>query len=344
MRGTPTSSRAAQRLFYLLNLALAPVTLVGYLLWIGRIYRCRKDSGASTTAQGPLSARYTMHVLGLRRDDAAYRLLLALPSTSRLAILLTGGPMLLAHRLTGYVPSAFRYPFEGEVPPQFEASARVTFVDAAVERALATSDQFVILGAGFDTRSFRLPRERSKAGASQIRCFEVDLPRTQAAKRQLLRQVGLDASGITFVPADFAVEDWFARLVEGGFDPTRPAVFLWEGVIMYLDRPAVESTLRKIAGTAVGSVLVFDYFTTEPLRSPGLYWRYGRAATRAAGEPLRFGVDSRPPSRERLAELLQTCGLALAEQRTLGAETGGKRAWGGFAVAVVPAKTEQSLP
>jgi O-methyltransferase involved in polyketide biosynthesis len=29
--------------------------------------------------------------------------------------------------------------------------------------------------------------------------------------------------------------------------PRRPAVFLWEGVIMYLDRPAIESTLRKIA-------------------------------------------------------------------------------------------------
>jgi O-methyltransferase involved in polyketide biosynthesis len=29
--------------------------------------------------------------------------------------------------------------------------------------------------------------------------------------------------------------------------PRQPAVFLWEGVIMYLDRPAIESTLRKIA-------------------------------------------------------------------------------------------------
>jgi O-methyltransferase involved in polyketide biosynthesis len=104
---------------------------------------------------------------------------------------------------------------------------------------------------------------------------------------------------------------------------------------MYLDRTAVESTLRKIASTAKGSVLVFDYFTTEPLRSRGLYWRYGRAATRAAGEPLRFGIDSTPPSRDRLVELLHSCGLALAEQRTLGKETHSKRAWGGFAVATV---------
>jgi hypothetical protein len=60
-----------------------------------------------------------------------------------------------------------------------------------------------------------------------------------------------------------------------------------------------------------------------------------RAGTKAGGEPLKFGVDSTPPSRERLAELLQSCGLSLGEHRTLGQETEGKRAWGGFATAIV---------
>jgi hypothetical protein len=80
-------------------------------------------------------------------------------------------------------------------------------------------------------------------------------------------------------------------------------------------------------------VLLFDYFTTEPLRSRALYWRFGRATTRAAREPLRFGIDSTPPTRARLTELLEPCGLTLADQRTFGDETGGKRAWGGFAIA-----------
>ena len=331
MRVRPSGRRAAT-VFYIVNVLLFPITLVGYVVWLVRIYMARRASGASISAQGPLSARAFMHQLRLRRDAAAYRLLMALPSTSGLAMLLTAGPMLLAHRLTGYVPSAFRYPFEGDVPPQFEASARVTFVDAAIERYLATINQFVILGAGFDTRAFRLPRP------GQIRCFEVDTPQTQASKRQLLHKAGIDSTGITFVAADFETEDWLARLVEAGFDPHQPAVFLWEGVIMYLDRQAAESTLRKIASTATGSVLVFDYFTIEPLRSPGLYWRYGRTMTRAAGEPLRFGIDSTPPSRDRLSALLQSCGLALAEQRTLGQETDGKHAWGGFAVATVATK------
>jgi hypothetical protein len=93
--------------------------------------------------------------------------------------------------------------------------------------------------------------------------------------------------------------------------------------------------LRKIASTAKGSVLALDYFTTEPLESKAFYWRYARFGTKAAGEPLKFGIDSTPPSRERLAELLQACGLVLGEQQTLGKETGGQRAWGGFTTALV---------
>jgi O-methyltransferase involved in polyketide biosynthesis len=106
-------------------------------------------------------------------------------------------------------------------------------------------------------------------------------------------------------------------------------------VIAYLDREAVETTLRKIASTARGSVVAFDYFTTEPLESQALYWRYARAGTRTAGEPLKFGINSTPPSSERLAEFIQSCGLSLGEHRTLGHEAEGKRAWGGFATATV---------
>jgi methyltransferase (TIGR00027 family) len=240
--------------------------------------------------------------------------------------------MLLAHRVTGYVPKAFRYPFEGDIPPQYESSARMTFFDTAVDRYLASIAQFVILGAGFDTRAFR-PKGVPKD--IRVRSFEVDAPKTQTVKRETLERAGIDSTRVTFVAADFEKEDWLVRLVEAGFDPALQALFLWEGVIVYLDREAVETTLRKIASTARGSVVAFDYFTTEPLESQALYWRYGRAATKAAGEPVKFGINSTPPSSERLAEFLRSCGLSLGKQRTLGQETEGKRAWGGFATAIV---------
>ena len=319
----------ATLVFYILNILLFPVSLLGYVIHVACLLTAGRASGVSTSAQAPLSVRWSQHYLGVRQDEAAYRLMTALLGSFPLGWYLVAGPTLLAHRVTGYVPMAFRYPFEGEVPMQYLASARQTFFDAVVDRYLANTPQFVILGAGFDTRAYRLSKD------ARIRSFEVDAPKTQAAKRELLNKAGIDTRGVTFVSADFETEDWLTRLVEAGFDTGKPALFLWEGVMIYLERQAVETTLRKIAGTAAGSVVAFDYYTTESLESPALYWRFARAATKAAGEPLKFGMDSTPPSRERLAELLQSCGLFLGEQRTLGQETTGQRAWGGFATATV---------
>lgn len=325
------SARAliASTVFTTLSILLLPVTLLGYVLWLGKAYLARRTSDVSFTAQGPLSARWTQHILGTRRDEPSNRLMMVLPDVPPVALRLVAGPLLIAHGVSSYVPRAFRYPFEGDIPMQYEASARVTFFDSVVDRYLADVAQFVILGAGFDTRAFRLPR------GAQVQSFEIDAPKTQAIKREMLSKASIDTTGITFVSADFEKDDWFTRLVDAGFDQSKPALFLWEGVVMYLDREAVEDTLRKIGSCASGSVVAFDYFTTEVLSSQALYWRFARASTRAAGEPLKFGIDSTPPSSERLAEVLQSCGLSLGEHRTLGKETAGKRAWGGFAIAIV---------
>ncbi len=325
----PNTSAPAAIGFYLLNIVMFPITLIGYIIWIvGGVLMPRK-SGISSTAQGPLTNRYMAHETGVRQDDAAARLMRVLPTVPPIALYMTGAPMLLSQRLTGYMPKAFRYPFEGEVGEAVEASARQTFLDRVVDRYLPQMSQFVILGAGFDTRAYRLPPDTA------VRSFEIDAPKTQAVKRDMLRKAAIDTSRVTFVPADFEKEDWLVRLVESGFDPSRPALFLWEGVMMYLDRAAVEDTFRKIASTAKGSVVAFDYFTTEPLVSMKPYWRFGRYATKAAGEPLTFGIDSTPPSRERLSEFLQACGLTLDQHQTLGKDTETERAWGGFATAVV---------
>ena len=315
--------------FYAINILLFPVTLIGYVIWVGKIVRTSRRSGVSVTAQGPLSGRWFMHYLGTREDEPSAQLMMVLPGISPLGVRLTSASTKLAHRLTGYVPRVNRYPFEGDVPRQYEAAARMAFFDAVVDRYLPTMAQFVLLGAGFDTRALRLPKDM------RVRSFEVDTPKTQAIKREMLSKTSIDATGITFVAADFEKEDWFTRLVGAGFDQSKPSLFLWEGVVMYLDREAVEDTLRKIGSCASGSMVAFDYFTTEVLSSQALYWRFARMSTRAVGEPLKFGIESLPPTRERLAELLQPCGLSLVEHHILGKEAGKERAWGGFALALV---------
>ncbi len=315
--------------FNLLSILLFPVTLIGYVIWVGKILVSGRGSGVSSTAQAPLVGRWGLHNLGTRRDEASNRLMMVLPGISPLAVHLTSASVLFGHRVTGYVPALYRYPFEGDIPPQAEAAGRMAFFDSVVERYLANITQFVILGAGFDTRAFRLPEN------SGVRSFEIDAPKTQAIKCEALRKAGIDASRVTFVSADFETEDWLTKLIAAGFDRGKPALFVWEGVTMYLDRQAVEATLHKIASTAKGSIVAFDYYTDESLVSPSFYWRFARASTKAAGEPLKFGIDSTPPAKERLDEFLQSAGLELGEYLMLGHETEGKRAWGGFAVAVV---------
>jgi methyltransferase (TIGR00027 family) len=151
----------------------------------------------------------------------------------------------------------------------------------------------------------------------------------------MLAKAGIDTTGVALVAADFEKEDWLAKLIDVGFDPGQPSLFIWEGVTPYLERAAVEDTLGKIASTAKGSVVAFDYFTTEVLESNALMFRTIRASLSAGGEPLKFGLDSTPPISDRVSELLEAYGLELVEQRTLGQETEGKRAWGGFAIAIV---------
>lgn len=73
---------------------------------------------------------------------------------------------------------------------------------------------------------------------------------------------------------------------------------------MYLDGASVEGTLRRIAATAPGSVVAFDYFSAEAITSRSPFLRYARAAAAFAGEPLTFGIDNTPPAGARAAEFV----------------------------------------
>lgn len=322
------SSPIAAIIYFLLMVLLFPIFLLGYVIWISKFLFGRKP-GESATAQSPLFARWLQHNLGTRQDEATNQLWRVTSGVPPLGWRLVAGPLVFASRVSGYVPKTFRYPFEGELTIQNQGGARQTFYDRMVKQYVPETTQFVILGAGFDTRAFNLPKE------AHIQSFEIDTPATIAVKREMLAKAGIDPTGVVLVAADFEKEDWLAKLIEANFDPGKPALFIWEGVTPYLDKEAVQYTLRKIASTAKGSILAFDYFTTEVLESNALLMRSIRASLSAGGEPLKFGIDSTPPSRERLIELLQSCGLTLIEQRTGGHETEEHRAWGGFAVARV---------
>jgi methyltransferase (TIGR00027 family) len=315
-------------LYRAVQLGLAPFGFAGYLLWIARLLR-KGRSAPSSTALGPLYARWMLHQLGSRKDEAAALLFPALPDVPKLALALVSAPTRIAHALSGYLPQAYRYPFVAEPTLQSYVFARTTFFDQALERALSTADQFVILGAGFDTRMQRLPGDRP------LRRFEVDAPVTQTTKLAALARAGVNMDGITYLAADFAHEDWFARLRAAGFDPARRSFFLWEGVSMYLECESVESTLRQIAQCAPGTSISFDYVSLALIQERSLAMKYTRAMLRRVSEPWRFGLDSSLQSEDGLRGWLRSCGLALVDHCAITHGWGRKDVAAGLVMAAV---------
>ena len=152
-------------------------------------------------------------------------------------------------------------------------ATRVAFFDQEVQRALDDSiRQIVVLGAGFDTRAWRFERP----GATFV---EVDHPDTQHAKR---RRAAACRTQPSYVAADLR-DPLAPRLVPPIFDPAQPALFVIEGVTMYLDKADVASLLTQVhdlAGT--GSRLAVNFAAPRARRSP-LRW-----LARAGGEPQRL--------------------------------------------------------
>ncbi len=132
---------------------------------------------------------------------------------------------------------------------------RTRFIDEAVEKALSQGiGQVVILGAGLDTRPYRL------AGMKHANVFEVDLPSAQEAKKKMLqKRFGRLPQQVTFVPIDFDTQSLGAVLAGTTFDTSKLAVFVWEGVTQYISEEAVRRTLAFVGSLAPESILVFTY-------------------------------------------------------------------------------------
>ena len=127
--------------------------------------------------------------------------------------------------------------------------ARTEYFDGVFAKAAAAGVlQFVILASGLDSRAYRL------AFPDGSRVFELDQPQVLEYKARTLSEIGAKpATGRVTVPIDLR-HDWPKALTVAGFDPTKPAAWLVEGLLMYLP-PEAETLLleRMVALSAPGS-------------------------------------------------------------------------------------------
>ncbi len=204
---------------------------------------------------------------------------------------------------------------------------RTVVIDGAIRSAGA--DQLVIVGAGLDTRPWRMTE------LADTLVFSVDHPASQADCRSRVGELPAVAARLEFVPVDLGTHPLARSLGSAGHDPMRRSTWVWEGVVPYLTRDQVEETLAAIAGcSAPGSTLVVQYQDRSALARVGR--RVSAFAARRTGldDPLadepwrsmwtptsmadllgrhRFGVESD----ESLLDIATRIGAPISHRRSL---------------------------
>ncbi|URM92538.1 SAM-dependent methyltransferase [Streptomyces sp. MRC013] len=150
------------------------------------------------------------------------------------------------------VPDGDDNPLWGRFARYFGLRTRV-LDDFLLRSVGAGARQVVLVGAGLDTRAFRLDLP------SDCVVFEIDRAGVLAFKQRVLTDLSA-AAKVKRVPVPVDLRGgWASALTTVGFDPAAPSVWLAEGLLFYLPGPAetylVDTVDRLTAG---GSALAFE--------------------------------------------------------------------------------------
>jgi len=168
--------------------------------------------------------------------------------------------------------------------------ARVRYFDDYLQDSMAEGiKQLVILGAGYDTRAYRIEGLKEK-----VKVFEVDYPIIQKVKMEKIKEIFGSLPGhVVFVNADVGSEELFKSLLEQGYNPSERTLFIMEGLIYYIPPEGVENLLSSIVqNSGPGSRIIFDYFPqsmvdgTCELEVGNLI----HERVKQSGEPFKFGI------------------------------------------------------
>ena len=143
---------------------------------------------------------------------------------------------LMGHRLNVWLSS--------KLAPGFHEHliSRTRFIDDLIEKSAKEGiEQYVILGAGYDSRANRLNLTPS------LKIFEVDQPEVSDIKLSKLPKDLPNLENITYVNVDFSYQSLSEQLLTAGFDQTKSTIITLEGVSQYIAKEAVSSTIRELS-------------------------------------------------------------------------------------------------
>jgi hypothetical protein len=188
------------------QIAFIPLAIAGVILVAYRQMIVSKKMGISKTAIEVINGRWTMHVFGLRNDVATANPAAKLTNTSIFGLWLVIFPLWVKYKISGELFLSPRTVDSGAENLSDLVIARTFDFDRIIESAIGTIDQFVLMGAGYDTRAYR------GENPHQITFFELDQPDVQAHKLQALANANIFCDHTHFVNVDYTRDDVFAKL------------------------------------------------------------------------------------------------------------------------------------
>ena len=297
--------------FLVLQIAFLPLAVIGFVIVAYKQMAVSKRLGVSMTMVDVLNGRWTMHVFDMRQDVATLRLADSVPNTSTLGLWLIFIPLWVKYKLSG---AYFVYP---QVPDEGREGlrwARTLYIDRITRRAVGDMDQFVLLGAGYDTRAYG---EFKRDG---LAIFELDQAPTQELKVATLGNAGIDATHVTFVPVDFSQDNIFENLRAAGYDPTKKTLFIWEGVTLYLAEEDVRRTLRDVREHAAPeSVIVADFYAERFIRMGSGF--LAKKTLEYTDETFGFGLPLATDYEQNLQRFVSNEGLTVGETFFMGSSS-----------------------
>ena len=130
--------------------------------------------------------------------------------------------------------------------------ARTKFIDELIQKsAVNGTEQYVILGAGYDSRAHRLELP------SSLKIFEVDQPEVSDNKLAKLPKELPNSDNVTYVNIDFSYQSLTEQLIGAGFDQKKSTIFTLEGVSQYITKEAVSSTIKELASLTKDTNSIF---------------------------------------------------------------------------------------
>lgn len=221
---------------------------------------------------------------------------------------------LMGHKLSVWLTKKFTAGFHEHL------ISRTRFIDDLIEKCAADKvEQYVILGAGYDSRAHRLKLP------SGVKIFEVDQPEVQEKKRSKLPDEIPNAENVTYVSIDFNHQSIKEQLLNTGFDHNKSTVFTLEGVSQYITKEALTSTLNELAALTKKSNATFFMSYVNRLLREDPKSCFGKGYLKAEKKAVliqSLAAKSGEPwislySAEEIEDLLSQNGFSLTENKTL---------------------------